>query len=127
MGVARAPVVGSGCAPAWPARVENPGRRSVILFSLRLPHPEERPLGRVSKDEQNGVTSWFGDGAPDSASALPGARLLTMRGQSRRRRPPSRRRDASSMVRNERASRARVLRTIVSRFALGGVALVFRG
>src|SRR6266403_5169149 len=33
IGVTRTPVVGSGCAPACTARVENPGRRSVILES----------------------------------------------------------------------------------------------
>jgi hypothetical protein len=39
---------------------------------------EERALARVSKDE---TTQAFmvRDGAPDSASALPGERLLTMR------------------------------------------------
>src|SRR6266699_4468722 len=31
MGVARAPVVGSGCAPAWTASVANPGTRSVMV------------------------------------------------------------------------------------------------
>src|SRR4030081_3357200 len=30
MGVARAPVVGSGCAPAWIASVAKPGMRSVM-------------------------------------------------------------------------------------------------
>jgi hypothetical protein len=34
MGVARAPVVGSGRAPAWIDNVENPGSWSFISFSL---------------------------------------------------------------------------------------------
>jgi hypothetical protein len=34
------------------------------------PHPEERPLGRVSKDEKHILSSWF-ETAP--------VRLLTMR------------------------------------------------
>src|ERR1019366_16589 len=55
----------------------------VIVFCFHFlntgrPRPEERPLGRVSKDEA--VNSLMvRDGAPDSARALPGARLLTMR------------------------------------------------
>ncbi|SHH51548.1 hypothetical protein SAMN05443248_5069 [Bradyrhizobium erythrophlei] len=36
---------------------------------MRVPHPEERPLGRVSKDEKYGL-SWF-----ETAQV----RLLTMR------------------------------------------------
>jgi hypothetical protein len=38
---------------------------------------EERPLGRVSKDAP--IVPMVRDSAPDSASALPGERLLTMR------------------------------------------------
>jgi hypothetical protein len=44
-----------------------------------LPHPGERPLGRVSKDEAGMRAAILRDGAPGSASALPGTRLLRVR------------------------------------------------
>src|SRR6267154_1724871 len=49
---------------------------SLSVADTQLPHPEGRPIGRVSKD---GGILMVRDGAPDSASALPGERLLTMR------------------------------------------------
>jgi hypothetical protein len=56
---------------------------------MRRPHPrvtasplslEERPLGRVSKDETGHPISWF-EKAHRTAQALPGERLLTMRSE----------------------------------------------
>src|SRR5712671_2312223 len=57
--------------------------------AARCPHPcvtapplspEERPFGRVAKDERSKHRGLLvRDGAPDSASALPGERLLTIR------------------------------------------------
>jgi hypothetical protein len=44
IGVTRAPVVGSGCAPAWMASVEKPGKRSVIGKSLRVPQNGMRTI-----------------------------------------------------------------------------------
>ena len=35
-GVARAPVVGSGCAPAWTASVENPGILSSAMITSQV-------------------------------------------------------------------------------------------
>src|SRR6476469_5956589 len=56
------PLHGSRCRREYRPGAE---RRPVVV-----PHPEERPLGRVSKDEAKVGASWF---------ETPLARLLTMR------------------------------------------------
>src|ERR1700692_1098859 len=69
-------------------RNQTPDFASLAEALVRRPHPEERAVARVSKDDETDtVVSWFsrrcaassGDGAPDSARALPGESLLTLR------------------------------------------------
>src|SRR6266567_46912 len=77
MGVARAPVVGSGCAPAWTASVANPGTRSVMVPFLA--HRDRRyAIGWSVRCRAACALNPPVEGEGDAASPPPGSRLTTL-------------------------------------------------